>query len=103
MVSMKKVKVELGSASYEVRIGTGLLDRSGLWLKEKGLSGKAAVITDATVNDLYGDTLNKGLKMAGFNVTNLVVPAGEEQKSLETVRLPFVNGYGPLSPFFMGD
>jgi len=76
--------VELGSNSYEMRVGNGLLTRTGLWLKEKGFSGKAVIITDATVKDLYGDALSQGLTNAGFKVTTLEVPAGEEQKSLET-------------------
>lgn len=81
---MKKLKVELASHSYEIRIGADSLARTGLWLKEKGFSGRAAVITDTTVQGLYADTLNKGLTNAGFDVTTLVVPAGEEQKTLET-------------------
>jgi 3-dehydroquinate synthase len=81
---MNKMKVELGSNSYEVRVGTGLLARIGLWLKGKGFSGKAAIITDTIVKGLYGDALKKGLTNAGFKVTILEVPAGEEQKSLET-------------------
>jgi 3-dehydroquinate synthase len=81
---MKKIKVELGSNSYKVRVGTGLLARAGLWLKEKGFSGKVVIVTDTTVKDLYGDALNQGLVNAGFKVTTLEVPAGEEQKSLET-------------------
>jgi len=81
---MRKIKVELGSNSYEMRVGAGLLARTGLWLKEKGFSGKAVIITDTTVKDLYGDALSQGLTNAGFKVTTLAVPAGEEQKSLET-------------------
>ena len=81
---MKKVKVELGSNSYEIRIGTGLLARMGTWLKDNGFSGKVTIITDATVNKLYGDALGQGLNNAGFGVKVLEVLAGEEQKSLET-------------------
>ena len=84
MVSMKKIKVELGSSSYEIRIGADLLARTGLWLKEKGFTGKAVIITDTTLKDLYGQALNQGLTNAGFNVTTLEIPPGEEQKSLET-------------------
>jgi 3-dehydroquinate synthase len=79
---MKKVKLELGAGGYEVRVGTGLLPRIGLWLKEKGFSGKAVIITDAVVKELYADALYTGLANAGFNVTVLDVPAGEDQKSL---------------------
>ena len=81
---MKKVKVELGSNSYEIRIGADLLARTGLWLRERGFSGKVAIITDTTVKSLYIDSLNKGLTIGGFKAATLEVPAGEEQKSLET-------------------
>jgi 3-dehydroquinate synthase len=81
---MKKLKVELGIHSYEVRVGTGLLARAGLWLKEKGYSDKAVIITDVVVKRLYADALIQGLTNAGFKVTTLEVPVGEEQKSLET-------------------
>jgi 3-dehydroquinate synthase len=81
---MEKVKVELGHSSYEVRIGAGLLSRAGLWLKEKGFSGRAVIIADTAVNDLYGEVLKKGLANAGFEVVTLLVPPGEEHKSLQT-------------------
>jgi 3-dehydroquinate synthase len=81
---MKKINVELGSNSYEIRVGAGLLARTGLWLKEQGFSGRATVIADATVNGRYGEVLHRGLAGAGFRVTTLEVPAGEAQKSLET-------------------
>ncbi len=81
---MKKVKVEFGDNSYEIRVGTGLLARTGLWLKGRGFSGRAVIITDTTVRGLYADVLNQSLTNAGFDVTILEVPVGEEQKSLAT-------------------
>jgi 3-dehydroquinate synthase len=56
----------------------------GFWLREKDFSGRAVIITDATVGGLYADVLRRGLSVAGFEVTLLEVPPGEEQKSLET-------------------
>src|SRR4030042_102532 len=81
---MIKVKVELGKNSYEICIGSALLGRVGLWLKEKDFSGKAVIITDTTVEGLYAEVLERGLANAGFDVTILEVPPGEEQKSLQT-------------------
>ncbi|MDD5082622.1 MAG: 3-dehydroquinate synthase, partial [Dehalococcoidales bacterium] len=81
---MKKVLVNLGNNSYQVLIGAGLLAQAGRYLREIGLTGKAVIVTDPTVRHLYGSTLERSLTEAGFKVTTLPVPEGEEQKSLET-------------------
>jgi 3-dehydroquinate synthase len=82
---MKKVSVELGDRSYEVRVGEGLLERVGFWLREKDYTGsRAVIIADATAGGLYADALSRGLSVAGLTVTLLEVPPGEESKSLET-------------------
>ncbi len=80
---MQKVKVELGTSSYEILIGSGLLQQAGGWLKELGCSGRVVIINDTTVRKLYGGLLEKGLAGAGFKVSVLEVPAGEEQKTLD--------------------
>ncbi|MEE8205151.1 MAG: 3-dehydroquinate synthase family protein, partial [Dehalococcoidales bacterium] len=90
---MKKVKVALGSKSYEIHIAAGLLTRVGASLKETGFGGKVVIITNPTLKRLYGDLLAQSLDQDGFRVATLEVPEGEEQKSLETAgRL-----YGELS------
>ena len=85
---MKKIRVNLARYSYDVLIGAGLLTLVGLFLKEKGYAGKAVVITDPNVKSRYGEVLEWSLTKNGFKVTTLVVPAGEDQKSLDNaVRL----------------
>jgi 3-dehydroquinate synthase len=84
MTSMKKVNVDLGARSYEIRIGGGLLPRVGGWMKALGLAGRAVVVTDTTVRALFGGTLEQGLVGAGFTPTVLEVPPGEKQKTLTT-------------------
>ncbi len=81
---MKRIKVELGNNSYEIRVGSGVLAQTGVWLKEKGFAGKAVIITDSNVKGLYAAGLEKSLAAAGFSVAVLEVPAGEAQKTLET-------------------
>jgi 3-dehydroquinate synthase len=81
---MQNVKMELGPNSYEIRIGSGLLVQADLWLKEIGFRGKAVIITDTTVKSLYAGALEKNLAEAGFGVSVLEVPAGEEQKTLKS-------------------
>ena len=81
---MRIIRVKLGSNSYEIRIGPGLLAQTGRWLKESGFSGKLVIITDPTVKGLHGDALISGLAEGDFSATTLLVPEGEEQKTLET-------------------
>lgn len=81
---MKKVDIDVGTASYEVRIGNGLLERTGLWMKELGYGGRAVIISDDTAYGLHAGPLRLSLINTGFDVTDIVVPPGEEHKTLET-------------------
>ena len=81
---MRKVRVRLGSHSYEIQIGSGLLAQTGQRLKELGFGDRLVIVTDPTVKGLYGDMLKQSLINDGFKVSILLVPEGEEQKSLET-------------------
>jgi 3-dehydroquinate synthase len=80
---MRKVNVDLGPHSYEIRVGSGLLERIGLWMKQEGYAGKAVIITDTNVRDRYAEPLERGLAQAGFAVTVLAVAPGEAQKTLD--------------------
>jgi len=80
---VRKIKVRLGSNSYHIHIGSGLLAQTGHQLKENGFADKVVIITNPLVNGLHGDTLKQSLAGEGFKVTALEVPDGEEQKSLE--------------------
>jgi len=92
---MRKVKVRLGSNSYEIRIGSGILSQLGFWLKENRFTDKLVIITDPVVKRLYGDALKQNLTRDGFSVIIPLVAEGEEQKSLATAgRL-----YSELSAF----
>lgn len=81
---MIRLNVALGKNSYEIRIGSELLPRLGPWLKERSQVSKVVIITDTNVRGLYADSLVRGLETAGFRVTVLEVPPGEEQKTLAT-------------------
>ncbi len=80
---MKKVKVRLGSNSYQVHIGSGILEQAGQQLREEGFGGSLVIVTNPTVQRLYGNALNQNLTGEGFKLVTLEVPDGEEQKSLE--------------------
>ena len=81
---MKKVKINLGLNSYQLLIGSGVLEESGHRLKEIGFGDKLVIITNPIVQKLYGNSLKQTLTSDGFKVTILPTADGEEQKSLET-------------------
>ncbi len=92
---MRKVKVRLGGNSYQIHIGSGIFPRLGYWLKQNWATDKLVIITHPLVKKLYGDALQENFTREGFRVIILLVPEGEEQKSLETAgRL-----YSELSDF----
>jgi len=80
---MREISVALASKSYPVYIGSGLLAQTGSYLRERGFAGRLVIITDSTVNRLYGSMLGQALEAGGFQVSTLEAPPGEEQKSLE--------------------
>jgi len=79
---MQTLTVNLGDRSYPVHIGDGVLSAAGDLLQQAGLRGKVAVITNPTVAQLYLDPVHESLTRAGFDVTAVLIPDGEEHKNL---------------------
>ena len=77
---MREVFVEAENGSYAIKIERGLLPRLGAELKEMGIS-RAAIVTDETVNALYGAAAENSLREAGIQAKTIVLPAGEHTKS----------------------
>ncbi len=73
------------SRAYDVLIGPGLLSRAGELMRNVIQPCRAAIITDSTVNGLYGDIVEKSLIHAGYSTLRHVFPAGEQNKNLETL------------------
>lgn len=81
---MKTVKINLGRHSYEVRIGQGLMRLAGDWLRALKPAGRAVVITNPSVAGKYLETVKLSFISQGFQLTVLIVPDGEEHKTLNT-------------------
>lgn len=76
------VRVELGPRSYDVVVGTGLLERAGELLRPLLRRPRVFVITDRTVAALHGPRLEQGLRAAGLTAPTIVLPPGEGTKDL---------------------
>ncbi len=82
---MRRISVELGSRSYSVLVGSGLLGGLGATLRAEGLKqSDAFVITNADVGGLYYEKVRDELAAAGFrSVVRHDIPASEEGKNWE--------------------
>jgi shikimate kinase/3-dehydroquinate synthase len=80
--------VELGERSYPITIGRNLLQDADLMAQR--IAGKRVVIiTNTVVAPLYLDTLTSTLQRAGKQVSNIVLPDGEEEKNWASLMLIF--------------
>jgi 3-dehydroquinate synthase len=61
----------------------GLLSQAGERIAAACGGTAAALVTDDIVNKLYGDTVEKSLRAAGYAVTRFVFPHGEKSKNTD--------------------
>lgn len=74
------VPVDLGARSYQVRIGSGLIDGAGAMIAPLLARRKVAVVTDETVAALHLMRLGASFEAMGIAVTALALPPGESTK-----------------------
>jgi 3-dehydroquinate synthase len=85
---MKTLKVDLGSRSYPIHIGTDLIDQPELF----GACEKATsiyIVTNTTIEPLYADRLTKTLEKLGKPVRRIILPDGESYKDWKNLQLIF--------------
>ncbi|MDE2198928.1 MAG: 3-dehydroquinate synthase, partial [Rhodospirillales bacterium] len=80
----RRLALALGGGDYEVVVGPGLLGRAGAVLAPVLPQKSCVVVTDETVARLHLTTLLGGLASTGFRTSQIVVPAGERAKTMET-------------------
>ncbi|MFP4105865.1 MAG: 3-dehydroquinate synthase [Phycisphaerae bacterium] len=81
----KTVRIDLGERSYDVQIGSGLLEQLGSEAaKVRGVSG-AVIVSDSNVAPLYADQARASLEKQNIPTSLIHIPAGEQHKTLETV------------------
>ncbi len=83
---MQTIGIDFGERSYDIHVEGGCLPGLGAFVRhcagEK--AKKACIATTETVAGLYLETAAKSLADAGFELLEIVVPDGEEHKTLAT-------------------
>ncbi|MBM3877505.1 MAG: 3-dehydroquinate synthase [Verrucomicrobia bacterium] len=82
---MRVVKVTLGTRSYSIHIGSGLLSGLGAHCERLGLGERCAIVMDRNVARHYGRPAWNSLAKAGFQPVLVTVPAGEKSKNLRAI------------------
>lgn len=82
---MVKVNINLGERSYPIHITS---DYKGFakTLKAAKLTGKLVIVTDSNVDKYQSETFIEALEASGLAAYKFVIPAGETNKNLETVK-----------------
>ena len=82
------LQVDLGERSYPIIIGRNLLSNADL-LAQRIAGKRVVIVTNTVVGPLYLETLTKTLQQAGKQVSNIVLPDGEEEKNWSSLMLIF--------------
>ena len=77
-----KVRVGLGKRSYDIVIHPDGIKYLGDYLQNLGYAGKVAILTNPILQKLYGRTVERSLKRAGFQSLMVCLPDGERAKNL---------------------
>lgn len=81
LAALHTVGVELGTRSYDIEIGAGLLDVAGRYIAPMVRQPRVFVLTDGTVGGLYAGQLEQSLDKSGLQMRLKAVSPGESSKS----------------------
>ncbi len=87
--SITSVRVALGARSYPILIGSGVLGTAGQELRRRRLPRQVVLVTDTKIWRLYGRRVFRALQKERFTVLPIVIPPGEQAKSIERAKSIF--------------
>ena len=72
------------SKSYDILVGSGLIDIVGGILTQSFEPCKVAVITDDIVDEIYGESVMQTLEESGYDARKFLFKNGEKSKNINT-------------------
>lgn len=84
-LSSQTVRVSLGHRSYNIVIQEKGLHHLGRYLQNLGFSGKVGVVTNPSLQQLYGNVVKRSLEKVGLTYHVICLPEGERAKTLKFV------------------
>jgi 3-dehydroquinate synthase len=85
----ERIRVNLESRGYDIRVGSDLLPQTGEMIRSLGLGRRLGLVTHPALAETYGyaPAVAASLGKAGHEVSLVTVRPGEESKSLEQAAL----------------
>ena len=80
---MIEIAVNLSARAYRIVVGAGALAEVGARLAKLSVGRRVALLSDAPILRLHGGPVKQGLAAAGFHVTEVMLPEGEQAKTLD--------------------
>lgn len=84
-----QVSIELGARSYNIMIGSGLLQQPQAFAAAAAPASDALIVSNTSVGPLYADALARTLAGQHRQVHRLDLPDGEAHKGWQTLNLIF--------------
>lgn len=82
---MVTVDVSLGERSYPIHVGAGILRDAGALLVPLLASRRALIVSNPVVAGHWLDPLRQSLRASGIDTQPLLIPDGEEHKTIATL------------------
>jgi 3-dehydroquinate synthase len=79
-MSSESLRVELGERSYDIHVGTGLIERVGEIVRPLLRQPRAVIVTDENVAPHYLARVRDSLAATGVRTDEIVLPPGEHTK-----------------------
>lgn len=87
----RQIDVSLGERSYPIYFGNGLTSSFASVCQQHGIPRRVTVITDSNVSKYYLAPLEDNLRHFEFDVSSIVIPPGENQKTLHRAEVIFTS------------
>ncbi|MFQ5780120.1 MAG: 3-dehydroquinate synthase [Nitrospiria bacterium] len=84
-VKVARIRLNLGTNSYDILIGRGIIHHLGKYLRALSVGVKVAVVTHSKIDRHYGAQVRKSLEAADYAPLMIRLPDGERYKTLDQV------------------
>jgi 3-dehydroquinate synthase len=84
-VNSAKIEIRGANFCYAAHVDCGLIGQTGQLTREVVRGNRAAIVTDSNIPPPLVDAVATSLAAAGFHVMRILVPPGENSKSLREV------------------